>query len=90
MSMEKNEIRIGNKSKSTYLNSIFYVFNNNSVDNIHVKGLGSQSSKAIEIAERAEELTPRLRFIRIESIQEDGVGGHDAILKVQGGGEGSR
>lgn len=87
--MKENEIRVGSKPKSAYLNAILHIFKNNSVSSIHVRGLAGKGAKAIDIAERAEKLVPALDFERIEPISVDGVRGHDAILKVAEGGGGS-
>ncbi|KXB00198.1 hypothetical protein AKJ40_01760 [candidate division MSBL1 archaeon SCGC-AAA259M10] len=83
--MKENEIRVGNKENSAYLNAVLHIFNNNSGSTIHIRGLGSQGEKAIEVAEKESELVPALDFDRIESIKVDGVQGHDAILRSKGG-----
>ena len=84
--IEKNRVLVGKKSKSTYLQTILYIHNNNNVSSISVEGLGRQSQKALETAERAEKLVPQLELKKVENIEKNGCGGLRAILKATGGG----
>ena len=67
--IEKNRVLVGKKSKSTYLQTILYIHNNNNVSSISVEGLGRQSQKALETAERAEKLVPQLELKKVENIE---------------------
>lgn len=68
------EIRIGKKSKGSYVSAVLYAFNHNK-EPIVIAGLGGQTSKAFDVAEKVTNTLENVHEVKTETFQKDGLQG---------------
>lgn len=76
------EVRVGKKSKSEYVSSCLYAFDNSDDNEVVVAGLGGQLSKALDVAEDVEEIK-NVTQTEKESFRKDGLTGIRITLEKE-------
>lgn len=76
------EIRIGKKSKGSYVSAVLYAFNHGK-NPVVVAGLGGQTSKAFDVAEKVEN-TLDVDEVNTETFTKDGLQGIRITLEKEG------
>jgi len=77
------EIRIGKKSKGSYVSAVLYSFSHGH-NPVIIAGLGGQTSKAFDVAEKVENTLDNISEVDNEIFQKDGLQGVRITLKEEG------
>lgn len=77
------EIRIGKKSNGSYVSAVLYSFNHGH-NPVIIAGLGGQTSKAFDVAEKVENTIENVSEVDNEIFSKDGLQGVRIKLEKEG------
>lgn len=78
----RNEVFVGNKSKSEYIQNISFLMDYKNVSKVHIKGLGNKIGKCLDIADEYIELSDDVKITNKEKLKKDGTTGISVTISV--------